>query len=658
MEPTNTKHGIDLTNINTEINPKDDFYEFACGGWIKKNPLTDEYSSFGTFDVLRENSKEQVKELVFNLSNDPESKTDGTIAQKISDLYDMAMDEEKLTKEGINPLLPILSELKEKVRANDLTDLISWLHVTGLDSAFFSSGVGADPADSNMNILHLGEAGLTLGDRDYYLEDSEENRKIMDAFLTYVKQIMRLAGYSDEEAERVWETVIKIEKELAAHKMTREDRRNPLLHHNIFSIQDLKSQFEFIDWDRYFGNLNLENVESLNIGSVDFLKFINRYVRELTTQEIEDYLVYSVITNSTGVLGDDFEKADFELFGKVMSGQKERKPRWKRVLGLLNSMFGEAIGQLYVAKYFPEANKTYMLELVENLRRSLKKHIETVEWMSDETKAKALDKLKAMTVKIGYPDKWKDYSEIHIDKEASFLENVQKASEWFVKDNYSKFNKPVDKTEWHMNPQTVNAYYSPVVNEICFPAGILQPPYFDITADDALNYGAIGVIIGHEMTHGFDDQGRQFDKNGNLKEWWNKSDADKFNALADKLAEQFNKIEILPGLFANGRYTLGENIADQGGLNVALTAYKDIATNSDDIDGFTPLQRFFLSYAGVWAGSMTDEAKSLRTKTDPHSIGKNRVNATLKNLDEFNEAFSISSADKMYMPVEERVLIW
>lgn len=657
MESTKAKHGIDKTNLNPGIDPKQDFYEYACGGWIQKNPLTDEYSSYGTFDVLRENSRDQVKELVFNLSKDPEAKIKGTIAQKISDLYNMAMDAEKLTKEGITPLLPTIKEIKEKVNANDLTELVSWLH-TGLDSAFFSSGIGADPADSNMNILHLGEGGLSLGDRDYYLEDTEENKKILDAFQIYVKKIMNLAGYSDAESERVWQTVIKIEKEMAVHKMTREQRRNPLLHHNIYSIDDLKKQFGFIDWDRYFKNLNLENVESLNIGSVDYLKFINQYVHELTPQEIEDYLVYSIITNSTGVMGDDFEKADFELFGKVMSGQKEQKPRWKRVLGLLNSMFGEAIGQLYVAKYFPEENKEYMLDLVENLRKSLKKHIENVEWMSEETKVKALEKLASMTVKIGYPDKWKDYSEIHINPEESFLENVQKASQWFVKDNYSKFNKPVDKAEWHMNPQTVNAYYSPVVNEICFPAGILQPPYFDITADDALNYGGIGVIIGHEMTHGFDDQGRQFDKNGNLNEWWQKEDAEKFNALADKLVEQFNKIEILPGIFANGRYTLGENIADQGGLNVSLTAFKDNIKDSTEIDGLTPMQRFFLSYAGVWAGSMTDEAKSLRTKTDPHSIGKNRVNATLKNLDEFHQAFSITEKDSMFMPESDRVIIW
>lgn len=657
MESNKTKHGIEKSNLNLEINPKDDFYEYACGGWIQKNPLTEEYSSFGTFDVLREKSRDQVKELVINLSKDPEAKKKGSIAQKISDLYEMAMDAKKLTKEGITPLLPTIKEIKEKVLENDKTGLVSWLH-TGLDSAFFSSGVGADPADSNMNILHLGEGGLTLGDRDYYLEDTEENRKIMDAFYSYVKKIMTLAGYSNNDTERVWQTVIKIEKEMASHKMTREQRRNPILHHNIYSVKDLKKQFDFIDWDRYFQNIGLKNVASLNISSVDYLKFINQYVPELTNQEIEDYLVYSIITNSTGVLGEDFEKADFELFGKVMSGQKEQKPRWKRVLGLLNSMFGEAIGQLYVAKYFPEENKAYMLDLVENLRKSLKQHIENVEWMSEGTKTKALDKLAAMTVKIGYPDKWKDYSEIHINPEESFLKNVQRASQWFVKDNYSKFNKPVDKTEWHMNAQTVNAYYSPIVNEICFPAGILQPPYFDITADDALNYGAIGVIIGHEMTHGFDDQGRQFDKNGNLNEWWDKADSEKFNALADKLVEQFNKIEILPGVFANGRFTLGENIADQGGLNVSLTAFRDNIKNSLEIDGFTPLQRFFLSYAGVWAGSMTDEEKSLRIKTDPHSIGKNRVNATLKNLDEFNKAFSITNHDAMYMPKEERVIIW
>ena len=657
MDDNKIKKGIDRSNLNTLINPADDFYEFACGGWIRKNPLTDEYSSFGTFDLLREKARDQVKDLVQNISNDSRSSIPGTISQKIKDLYCLGMNSDRLNSEGVKPLEPVLELLNTKISGHDLTSLIAWLH-SGLDSAFFSSGVGPDPANSDLNILHLGEAGLSLGDRDYYLEDNEENKKILEAFEVYVKKIMSLAGYSDTDAQRVWETVIEIETRIAEHKMTREQRRDPSLRHNIFSVDELKETLPFINWERYFEELGLNGIKSLNINSVDYIKFINSYIGQLTDKQLEDFLAYNLITNSSGLMNDEFIDANFELYGKVMSGQKEQKPRWKRVLGILNSMFGEAIGELYVAKYFSQENKENMLKLVANLKKSLGKHIQNLTWMSEETKCRALDKLDAMTVKIGYPDKWKDYSEIQINPEESFLMNVQKASQWFTKDNYSKVNKPVDKSEWHMTPQTVNAYYSPIVNEICFPAAILQPPYFDPEADEALNYGAIGVVIGHEMTHGFDDQGRQFDKNGNLVDWWQPEDAEKFKSLTEKLVKQFDSIEIAPGVNANGRFTLGENIADQGGLNVALSAYIDNINNQESIDGFSPLQRFFLSYAGVWAGSIRDEEKILRTKTDPHSLGKNRVNATLKNIDEFFDAFSIEKGNSMYRPLEERVIIW
>ena len=651
------KHGINKSNLNTYVSPQEDFYEFACGGWIKKNPLEDEFSSFGQFDALRENARKQVQDLILNLENDPDSKQKGSIAQKISDLYQMGMDEKRLNREGVSPLIPTLDKLKGLLKKDDFVGLIAWLHL-GIDSAFFSSGVGPDPADSNWNILHISEAGLVLGDRDYYLEDNETNRKIIKAYEDYVKRIMKLAGYDEESAKRVWETVFKIEKKLAEIKLTREQRRNPLLHHNIYSVEQLQKEFPVLDWKDYFTQLGLEEVKSVNVSSVEYLRNLPAILQLITPGEMEDFLIFNILTNSSGLMSDEFIDANFELFGKVMSGRKEKKPRWKRAMSLPDSMFGEAVGQLYVEKYFSKENKDYMLALVETLRKSLDKHIGAVEWMSDETKAKAREKLASMGVKIGYPDKWKDYSEIDIDPSKSYLENVQEASIWFTKDNYAKFNKEVDKSEWHMTPQTVNAYYSPIVNEICFPAGILQPPFFDITADDAINYGAIGVVIGHEMTHGFDDQGRQFDKNGNLTDWWTAKDAEKFNQLADKLVDQFNKVEIAPGVFANGKFTLGENIADQGGLSVAFSAYQDYLPSNNDIDEFTPIQRFFISYANVWASSIREEEKLVRTKTDPHSLAKNRVNVTLKNLDSFEQAFNIKETDKMYLPKEDRVIIW
>ena len=651
------KKGIDPANMNPTVSPHEDFYEYACGGWIKANPMPDEFSSYGQFDVLREKARRQVQDLILNLSSDSKSKERGSIAQKISDLYSMGMDEERLNKEGVAPLLPTISELKEKLNAGDFTTLIAWLHL-GLDSAFFSSGVGPDPADSNLNIMHISETGLGLGDRDYYLEDNENNRRIMKAYEEYIEKIMKLSGYSEEDAKRVRETVLKIEKKLAEIKMTREMRRNPVLHHNIYSIERLEKEFDFIDWKKYFKALDVADVESVNVSSVAYMESLPALVKSLTLQEIEDYLVFSLISNSSGLMGDDFIDANFEMFGKVMSGQKEKKPRWKRAMSIPDSMFGEAVGELYVNKYFPKENKEYMLELVENLRKSLDRHISALTWMSSETKEKAREKLKVMTVKIGYPDKWKDYTEIDIDPSKSYLENVQKASVWFTKDNYSKFNKPVDKTEWHMTPQTVNAYYSPIVNEICFPAGILQPPFFDIQADDSINYGAIGVVIGHEMTHGFDDQGRQFDKEGNLTDWWMPKDAENFNKLADILVEQFNKVEIAPGVYANGRYTLGENIADQGGLNISLSAFEATNPGENSINGFTPLQSFYLAYGNCWAGSIREEEKLVRTKSDPHSLAKNRVNETLKNIDTFEKCFQIKEGDKMYRPQNERVTIW
>ena len=653
----NKKHGIELSNLNQKVSPHKDFYEFACGGWIEKNPIPDEFASYGQFDVLREKARNQVRELIFNLQSQPEAKDKGSISQKISDLYNMGMDEKKLNSEGSEPVKPTLEKMRQYLDNSDFTSLLAWLHL-GIDSAFFSSGVGPDPADSNLNILHIGETATGLGDRDYYLENNETAKRILDAYEIYVKKIMTLTGYDEEAANRVWQTVISVEKQIAEIQMSREQRRNPLLRHNIYSVYQLKKDFPIVDWDKYFQLIGIDNVKSVNVSSVAYMHGLPEIINHLSKEELDDFLSYNIISNSSGLMSDDFIDANFEMFGKVLSGQKEKKPRWKRAMSIPDSMFGEAVGELYVNRYFPKENKEYMVGLVKNLKKSLDKHISSLSWMSEDTKSKAREKLSGLGVKIGYPDKWKDYSEIDIDPSKSYLENVQKASIWFTKDNYSKFNKPVDKSEWHMTPQTVNAYYSPIVNEICFPAAILQPPFFDINSDDAINYGAIGVVIGHEMTHGFDDQGRQFDKEGNLTDWWSAKDAENFNALADILVSQFNKVEIAPGVFANGKFTLGENIADQGGLRVALSAYEDLNPANEEIDGFNPLQRFYIGFAQIWAGSIREEEKLARTKTDPHSLAKNRVNVTLKNIDQFIESFSISEGDEMFIPKEQRVIIW
>ena len=651
-------HGVNIENLDTTVSPKEDFFLYACGGWKEKHPLTAEYSRFGMFDLLRENAREQLKDLIVNLSLHDDAKTVGTVAQKVSDLYAMGLDEERLNREGATPLLPIIDRIAN-ADASKMDELLAWQH-SGIGGSFFGTGVGTDAMNSDMNILHIGEVGLGLGDRDFYLEKNERNEEILTAYRKYVMRLMELIGYDEAAQERVWNAVIKLETEFARHKMTREDRRDPRKRYNIMTIEEIRKKFPDFNWDSYFNLLGLEEVDKANIVNPAFTEFITSYMKTLAPQEIKDYMTFESVNDATGLLSDDFINASFDFYDRVMSGKEELEPRWKRAMRIPNSMLGEAVGKLYVEKYFPEENKKYMMKLVENLTKSLGKHIKELPWMSDETKAKALDKLSTFTVKIGYPDKWKDYSAIHIDPAKSYLENVLEASKWYVKDNYSKMNKPVDKEEWHMTPQTVNAYYNPTTNEICFPAAILQPPYFDPKADDALNYGAIGVVIGHEMTHGFDDSGRQFDKNGNLAEWWTDEDSKRFKALADKLVEQFDAIEVLPGVHANGRFTLGENIADQGGLRVALTAYLD--SNHDDpaadIDGFSPLQRFYISYAGVWAENIRDEEIQLRTKTDPHSLGSLRTNATLRNIDEFHEAFGIEPGDSMWREKDERVVIW
>lgn len=651
------KKGIDKSNLDLTADPRSDFYQYANGGWIAAHPLKPDYASFGMFDFLRDNAREQLKDLIINLGDDADAKVKGTVAQKVFDVYNQVLDTERLNREGADPIRHVLGRVEE-MDVSDFGENLAWLH-RGYADSFFGSGVSVDAKDSDSHLFSFGEAGLSLGDRDYYLEVNETNGRILEAFRKYIVDMMMLAGYSHNDAERMRDTVVRIETEFARHKHTREQRRDPSLRYNIFSLDELEKRFPVVDWRRYLDALGVAP-DKVNVTNPGFYDFLTQFIPSLSEREIKDYMLYDVVSGASPLLSEAFENLNFELFERVMSGVEERKPRWKKAMGLANSMFGEAIGQLYVAKYFPAENKDYMVGLVENLRGALREHIEALPWMSRATKDKALAKLQALTVKIGYPDKWKDYSEIDIDPAKSLWENVFNASLWFINDNLSKLPKPVDKEEWHMYPQTVNAYYSPVSNEICFPAAILQPPYFDIEADDALNYGAIGVIIGHEMTHGFDDQGRQFDLKGNLENWWTKEDEERFKALSDKLVAQFDAVEVVPGVHANGRFTLGENIADQGGLRIAFTAWCEASKDGPmrSLDGFSPIQRFFLSYANIWAGSIRDEEVLVRTKSDPHSLGRNRVNETLKNIGEFFHAFHIGEGDAMYRPESERVIIW
>ena len=649
--------GVDRANLDETVAPGEDFYQYACGGWMKANPLQPQYSRYGQFDQMAENNKEQLKELIQGLAK--QENPVGSVAQKVNDLYLQGLDSVRLNEEGAAPIKEDLEKINS-AKEGELMGVIAWLHSNGLASPFFDEGVDADLMNSDVNALYFVESGIGLGERDYYIENDSNSLKIRNAYVDFVNKIFTLSGYEATRAEEATANVLKIETALAKVAMTRDEQRDIAGQYNPRTLSQLKKDYSNIDWDLLIKALGLESVENVILGQPRSFAEVNKLLGELTEQEIKDYLACCYIRSASSYLSDDYVDAKFELFGKVMSGKKEQEPRWKRALSVPNGLLGMAVGELYVQKYFAGESKTKMLDLVENLKVSLGEHINNLTWMTDSTKQNALVKLNSFKVKIGYPDKWKDYSSIVVNPEESYWANIKKAIKWHVDEGMAKYGKPVDKEEWLMSPQTVNAYYNPTTNEICFPAGILQAPYFDVDADDASNYGAIGVVIGHEMTHGFDDQGRNFDHEGNMTDWWTNEDSESFKALTEILVAQFDSVQVAEGVNANGRYTLGENIADQGGLRVAYTAFKKTqqGQSEDKIDGFTPDQRFYLAYANVWAGNITEQEILRRTKTDVHSLGKWRVNATLRNIDTFYKAFDVKEGDAMYRPEEDRVIIW
>lgn len=647
-----TPRGVDPANLDKNVSPGTDFYQYACGGWMKANPLKPEYSRFGTFDQLAELNRQQVYDLIMGL--DAKSVAKGSNTQKIADLFALGMDSVRLNAEGAKPLAADLARINNATR-EEVIDLMATL--PGV-SAFFGTGVEADMMNADMNVMYWGQGGLGLGDRDYYIKDGENEKRVLEAYRKYLITIAELAGYSPKDANRLATNAISVEKTLARAATSREELRNPMAGYNPMSMEKLAKDYPNVDLRRYFAKSGIDNIETLIVGQPKSLAAVDVIMKTAPEQVLRDYLAAGYLSSAAPYLSDDYVNASFELT-KTISGVQQMQPRWKRALNVPNSMLGEALGQLYVEKYFPASSKEKMLTLVGNLQTALGQHIDNLTWMSDATKAKAREKLAAFTVKIGYPDKWRDYTSLNVDPSKSYWQNVQDAIIFNNEFNLADFGKPVDRSRWYMTPQTVNAYYNPTTNEICFPAGILQAPYFNPEADDAENYGAIGVVIGHEMTHGFDDQGRQFDKNGNLKDWWTEEDAAAFTKLADGLVAQFDAIKVLGDTHANGRFTLGENIADQGGLRVAYTAYHNALNGEGEtIGGFTPDQRFYLSYANVWAGNIRDAEILRRTQIDPHSLGKWRVNASLRNIAPFFKAFSIKEGDPMFRPAEERVIIW
>lgn len=648
--------GVNPANLDTTVAPNVDFYEYACGGWMKANPIGGEYSRYAVFDALAENNRNQLKDLFSTLSETKHEK--GSVGQKVTDLYLLGMDSVRLNKEGNMPLQADLAKIRNMKRS-DLNEMIAWEHA-GIGSPFFGSGVDGDLMNSDVNTFYISQPGFGLPDRDYYLNTDANSKKIRDTYVKYLEKIFTLSGYKSGDAKKAAKNIMKIETEIARADWSREQLRDYSKQYNPRTVAQLQKDYPNIDWNLFFKGINLPQVQSVILMQPDVMEKINAMIPKMSDQELKDYLAWNYLSGATNYLGDAFTNANFEMFDKTLQGKTEMSPRWKRALGVPNSLLGEAVGELYVDKYFANGSKEKMMKLVNNLKTSLGEHIANNTWMSDSTKINALVKLNSFTVKIGYPDKWRDYSGITINPEESYWSNVKNAIEFEAARNYNKYGKRVDKEEWGMTPQTVNAYYNPSTNEICFPAGILQPPFFDVNADDASNYGAIGVVIGHEMTHGFDDQGRNFDQNGNMKDWWKSSDAKKFEALTNILVAQYDSIKVLGDTHANGRFTLGENIADHGGLNISYTAFKKTPQGQsvETIDGLTPDQRFFLGYAGVWAGNIRDEEILRRTKTDPHSLGRWRVNAALKNIEPFYKAFNIKAGDPMWLNPAQRVTIW
>ena len=650
-----TYEGVDKTNFDESIVRNDDFYQWATGGWQAKNPLKPEYARYGSFDVLREANEERINKL-FGEMAETEAEF-GSVEQKISDLYKMGLDEERLNREGAEPIRQALNYIFSIDNREELISKIANLHIEGV-GAFFYSYPAADLEDSNMTILYMEQGGLGMGNRDYYTD--EKNAELKAGYRVYLEKIFTLAGVEGDIAKMV-DDVMAVEDRLAAKHWTNVECRDIVKGYNPYTYEQFKTQYKGVDWDAYFRAMGVRKIEKIVVSQPSSFANTLATLKTASLDELRAYVAAHYISAASSYLSEDFAMASFEFFGKAMSGTQEIKPRWKRAMSVPNSVLSEAVGQMYVAKYFPESDKARVEEMVANIQKAFSKHIEALDWMGDETKVKAQEKLAAFTVKIGYPNKWKNYSTLVVDPAKSYWANVVEANRWYTMDEMSEVGKPVDREKWLMSPQTVNAYYMPTTNEICFPAAILQPPFYNSNADDAVNYGAIGVVIAHEMTHGFDDQGSQFDKDGNMKDWWTAEDRAAFEKKTQVLVDQFNAIEILPGLYADGKFSLGENIADQGGLRLAFTGLTDYAWAEGrpaDIDGFTGEQRFYIGYATLWAQNITDKEKENLTKNDVHSLGRNRVNATLRNIQSWYDAFNVTEKDAMYMPAEERVVIW
>ncbi len=654
------KSGLRMENLDKTVKPAEDFYMFATGGWQKLNPLPPAYSRFGSFDQLQEDNNKRINTILGDLQK--KTYAAGTTERKLADFYKLAMDSVRRNEEGIAPVKPLLDEMEAARTKADLQKVQLKYAERGYGEPF-GYGFGADEKNVTMNILNISQGGLTLGQKDYYLNNDEATVKIREAYKEHIARMFQLFGFTKAQAEAKRDAIFRFETSLALISKSRTELRDPQANYNKMTLAELKALAPNILFEEMANaqGVKSEYLQEIIVGQPKFMEGVDKLLTAMTADDLRAYMEWDVISGAANMLSDEIREANFDFFGRTMTGRQQDYPLWRRATNAVQGAMGEALGKMYCERYFPATSKKQMETLVRNLQIALGERIDAQKWMGDSTKQNAHQKLNTFYVKIGYPNKWTDYSKLEIDPSKSYYENMLAVRHWYLMKHIDeKAGKPVDRDEWHMTPQTVNAYYNPTTNEICFPAGILQYPFFDPKADEAFNYGAIGVVIGHEMTHGFDDQGRQFDSTGNMHDWWTASDAAGFNERADLYDRFFSAIEVLPGLKSNGRLTLGENLADHGGLQVAWYAYKN-ATAQKPLkvkDGFTADQRFFIAYAGVWGQNITEQEIRQRVKNDPHSLGEWRVNGALPHIDMWYEAFGVKPGDKMYLPKEQRLDLW
>ncbi len=660
VTPVTKPTGINVKNLDKSVRPADDFFHYANGGWMKSNPLPAAYSRYGSFEQLIEANKKRIKTILEGLQGS--SFTPGSTEQKLSDLYQIAMNSSRRNQDGVKPLMGVIEQMEQAATMEQLLEIHKQLAPTS-STGFMTVAIDPDEKNAKQNILIVSQGGTALVEKQYYLDTDEATVNIREAYKQNIVKMMQLFGFTEEQAAQKVTNILRLETEMAKVSRSKTELRDPEANYNKTTLTQFEADYPHLQLETLMNAMGLESayIQELVVGQPDYMAGVDKLITTMTVDEYRDFLEWGEIRRAAEFLDDTTQATYFEFFGKVLSGRQEDYPLWQRVTNQIEKQMGEALGKIYVEKYFPAAAKERMLQLVETLKDALNERFDAQDWMSESTKAAAKEKLNAFIVKVGYPDAWTDMSALDIDPQKSYYENIQACLRFW--NNYTiehKAGKPVDPNDWQMTPQTVNAYYNPTTNEICFPAGILQHPFFSMEADDAFNYGGIGVVIGHEMTHGFDDQGRLYDKDGNMRDWWTAEDAAKFKVKADMYAAFYDAIEVLPGLHANGRMTLGENLADHGGLQVAWTAYKKATKNNPlpTVDGLTGDQRFFLANAGVWAQNITESEIRRRTLTDVHSLGEWRVNGAFPHIDAWYEVYGVTEGDKMYLPKEKRLELW